>query len=172
MGITHHRPSVARPAPGPRAHPDSRGRRRGSGRDGAERADRERHERHEQDHPLAIVEDLGLDIDEMMVLVSTVRALVHGYVTDELSGQEATRRSGLDTDGWMESVAAYGGEIIERNAYPRVARVLLDAEGPHAANRAERDFTLGLDRVLDGFAVSLAPAAARRGFQRRGARRA
>jgi len=118
------------------------------------------------DHALATVENLGLDIDDMLVMVSTVHALVHGYVMNEIADQEATRRSGLDDDAWMASVGAYGAAIIEGDQYPRVARVMRDAEGPHASNRPEREFELGIDRVLDGFAASLPKGAvsrARRG---------
>jgi hypothetical protein len=52
-------------------------------------------------------------------------------------------------------MGAYGATIIEGGEYPRVARVMRDAEGPHAANRPDREFALGIDRVLDGFAASL-----------------
>jgi AcrR family transcriptional regulator len=107
------------------------------------------------DHALATVENLGLDIDDMLVMVTTLLALVHGYVMNEIADEEATRRSGLDDDAWMRSVGEYGARIIEGDEYPRVARVMRDAEGPHAANRPDREFALGLDRVLDGFAASL-----------------
>ena len=107
------------------------------------------------DHSLAIVEDLGLDIDDMLVMVSTVIALVHGYVMNELSDQESTRGSGLDRDEWMEVIGPYAQSVIDSGEYPRVARVILDAAGPHAPDRDERAFTLGLDRVLDGLAASL-----------------
>ncbi|MEO6629269.1 MAG: TetR/AcrR family transcriptional regulator [Aquihabitans sp.] len=107
------------------------------------------------DHSLSTVEDLGLDIDGMLVMVSTVIALVHGYVMNELSDLEATRLMGRDADEWMEAIGPYAQAIVDSGEYPRVARTMLDAVGPHAPDRAERAFTLGLDRLLDGLAASL-----------------
>jgi AcrR family transcriptional regulator len=107
------------------------------------------------EHALGAVDGLGLSLDEMMTFIDTLQAFVRGYVMSELAEQEATRRSGLDWEAWMASRAAYAHTIIESGQYPRLTRFMLEAEGPHDPNRAERGFALGLDRVLDGFAAFL-----------------
>lgn len=108
------------------------------------------------EHSLAIVEGLGLDIDDMLVIVSTVVALVHGYVMNELSEQRAAVGSGLDNDEWMAMRSPYAESIIASGDYPLVARVILDAAGPHAPDREERAFLLGLDQLLRGLQASAA----------------
>jgi hypothetical protein len=106
---------------------------------------------------LSVVDGLGLDIDEMMVVLGTVQAYVRGYVVSELAEQEALRRSGLDRDQWMLSYAPYMRSVIESGRFPLVTRVIVDAQSPHAANRVERGFELGLERVLDGVAAMIRP---------------
>ncbi|WP_426570944.1 TetR/AcrR family transcriptional regulator [Aquihabitans sp. McL0605] len=115
------------------------------------------------EHGLSIVDGLGLDIDDMVIVLSTVLALVHGFVMSELADQEATRRSGLDQEAWMETMLPYGSTIIEANEYPLVVRVMLEAEGPHAPDQDDRTFRLGLDRVLSGIQASIEGAPPLRG---------
>ena len=56
---------------------------------------------------LGTIDGLGLEIDEMLVMVETLDAYVRGRVLEELSEQEAVRRSGLDQDQWMETQVPY-----------------------------------------------------------------
>jgi AcrR family transcriptional regulator len=110
---------------------------------------------------LGVVDGLGLDIDEMIMVGSTLQAYVRGYVVSELAEQEAIRRSGLDRDQWMLAHAPYIRSVIESGRFPLITRVIVDAETPHAVNRIERGFELGLERVLDGVAAMIGPDVAR-----------
>ncbi|KAB2390351.1 hypothetical protein F9B16_00510 [Actinomadura montaniterrae] len=82
----------------------------------------------------------------MLTAVTTVRFFVDGAVASELA------QRGLDMDAWMSAQGAYGDAIITGGRYPRLARVMVEAEGPHARDRAERCFHDGLEHVLDGIA--------------------
>lgn len=105
------------------------------------------------EYALGVIEGLGLDVDEMIVVLTTLMAFVRGYVMGELAEQEAMRRSGVDRDRWMLAHAPYLRQVLEEGRYPLVARVILDAEMPHIPNRQERGFALGLERLLDGIAA-------------------
>jgi AcrR family transcriptional regulator len=104
---------------------------------------------------LSVVDGLGLDIDEMIVVLGTLQAFVRGYVVSELAEQEAIRRSGLDREHWMAAHGPYIRAILESGRHPRVARVIIDARAPHYVDRAERGFALGLERLLDGVAAAV-----------------
>ena len=52
---------------------------------------------------LSAIDGLGLGIDEMLVMVETLDAFVRGRALEELSEQEAVRRSGLDQEQWMQA---------------------------------------------------------------------
>jgi AcrR family transcriptional regulator len=109
------------------------------------------------EHTLSAIAELGLTIDEMLVSVETLQAFVRGYTLGELAEQEAIRRSGLDRGQWMTAHAPYMQKIIDEGHHPLVARVVLDAESPHADNQDERGFERGLDRILDGLSANLPP---------------
>jgi AcrR family transcriptional regulator len=104
---------------------------------------------------LSAIEGLGLEIDDMLVMVETLDAFVRGRALEELSEQEAVRRSGLDQEQWMRTQIPYIESLIESGRYPLLTRVVLDARAPHDPNRLEHGFNLGLERVLDGLATML-----------------
>jgi AcrR family transcriptional regulator len=97
---------------------------------------------------LSAIDGLGLEIDEMLVMVETLDAFVRGRALEELSEQEAVRRSGLDQEQYIES-------LIGSGRYPLLTRVVFDARAPHDPDRLEHGFDLGLERVLDGLAMML-----------------
>jgi AcrR family transcriptional regulator len=109
------------------------------------------------EHTLDSIAELRLTIDDMLVSLETLQAFVRGYTLGELAEQEAIRRSGLDRDQWMTAHAPYLQKIIADGQHPLVARVVLDAESPHADPRDERGFELGLERILDGLSANLPP---------------
>jgi AcrR family transcriptional regulator len=110
-------------------------------------------QRYEQ--ALSAVDGLGLEIDEMLVMVETLDAFVRGRTLEDLSEQEAVRRSGLEQEAWMKTQAPYIESLIDSGAYPLVTRVVLDARMPHDPDRLEHGFALGLERLLDGLATML-----------------
>jgi AcrR family transcriptional regulator len=106
---------------------------------------------------LEAIAGLGLTIDEMLVSLNTLQAFVRGYTLGELAGEAAISRSGVDRDQWMTAHAPYMEQIVHEGRHPLVTRVVLDAEAPHADDRDERGFELGLERVLDGLSAGLPP---------------
>jgi AcrR family transcriptional regulator len=102
---------------------------------------------------LGVIDGLGLQIDDMLVMVETLDAFVRGRVFEELSEQEAVRRSGLDQEQWMETQIPYIESLIESGRYPLLTRVVIDARAPHDPERLKHGFDLGLERVLDGLAT-------------------
>ena len=109
--------------------------------------------RHEQ--VLSAIDGLGLEIDEMLVMIETLAAFIRGRTLEELSEQEAVRRSGLDQEAWMQAQAPYIESLIASGRYPLLTRVVLDARAPHDPDRLQHSFDLGLERVLDGLAMML-----------------
>jgi AcrR family transcriptional regulator len=106
---------------------------------------------------LGTVDGLGLEIDDMLVMVETIDAYVRGRALEELSEQEAVRRSGLDQDQWMQTQVPYIESLINSRRYPILTRVVFDAKAPHDPDRLEHGFELGLERVLDGLATMVTP---------------
>jgi AcrR family transcriptional regulator len=102
---------------------------------------------------LGTIDGLGLDIDEMLVMIETLDAFIRGHTLDELSEQEAVRRSDLDQEEWMKVQAPYVESLVESGHYPLLTRVVLDARSPHDPDRLNNAFDVGLERVLDGLAT-------------------
>jgi AcrR family transcriptional regulator len=104
---------------------------------------------------LGAIDGLGLEIDEMLVMIETLDAFIRGRTLEDLSEQEAVRRSGLDQEEWMQTQAPYIESLIESGRYPLLSRVVFDARSPHDPNHLEHGFNVGLERVLDGLATML-----------------
>jgi AcrR family transcriptional regulator len=107
-----------------------------------------------------VLDGLGLDIDQMLVMVNTLRAFVLGAVVEELADQEAQRRSGLSAQQWQAWMAPYVATVMASGRYPTFNRIITDARLPHSDGGPEEGFALGLELVLDGLAASL-PTGAR-----------
>ena len=108
-----------------------------------------------QERGLRAVEGWGLSIDEMIIIVESLDAYVQGYAVRELAEHAATERSGQNLDAWMAAHAAYAEVVMDSGRFPLVTRAWRDAAEPHAADRAERGFRHGLDRLLDGYAAGM-----------------
>ena len=104
---------------------------------------------------LGAIDGIGLDIEEMLMMVETLDAFVRGRAIEDLSEQEAVRRSGLSQNEWLQAQTPYVQSLIDSGRYPLLARVVLDARAPHDPNHLESAFNLGLERVLDGLATML-----------------
>jgi len=104
---------------------------------------------------LSAMDGLGLDIDQMLVMIETLDAFIRGRTLEDLSEQEAIRRSGMDRQEWMQTQTPYIESLIDSGSYPLLTRVVFDARAPHDPDRLERGFELGLERVLDGLATML-----------------
>jgi AcrR family transcriptional regulator len=104
---------------------------------------------------LGAIDGLGLDIDDMLVMVETLDAYVRGRALEELAEQEAVRHSGLDQQQWMQTQVPYIEGLMASGRYPLLTRIVLDARAPHDPDRLEHGFDAGLERVLDGLATML-----------------
>jgi AcrR family transcriptional regulator len=96
-----------------------------------------------------------LSADEILLNLNTLTAFVSGHVLQEIAEVEATRRTGVDHEQWLAAQGAYGESIITGGQYPHLTRIMIEATGPHASDRLERGYRLGLERILDGIATSL-----------------
>jgi AcrR family transcriptional regulator len=104
---------------------------------------------------LSAIDGLGLEIDEMLVMVETLDAFIRGRVLDELTEEESARRSGLAREQWMQVQTPYVESLINSGLYPLLTRVVFDARSPHDPDRLKNSFDLGLERVLDGLATMI-----------------
>ena len=77
---------------------------------------------------LNAIDGLGLEIDEMLVMIETLDAFIRGRALEEISEQEAVRRSGLDQEQWMQVQTPYIGRLIDSGHYPLLTRVVFDAQ--------------------------------------------
>jgi hypothetical protein len=100
-----------------------------------------------------MLDGLELDIDQILILVSTLLAFVRGEAIAELAEQEAQRRTGLNTRQWQARMAPYIATLIDSGKYPAFNRIISDAKLPHSG--ADEGFALGLELVLDGLAASI-----------------
>ena len=93
---------------------------------------------------LSAIDGLGLEIDDMLVMIETLDAFVRGRALEDLSEQEAVRRSGLSQDEWMQAQTPLRAEPDGRAAATRsLTRVVLDARAPHDPDRLEHGFNVG-----------------------------
>jgi len=111
---------------------------------------------------LHVLDDHGLNIDEMIVVSNTLLAFAKGYAAGEIAEREASRLSGLSREQWMSSRAHHTRAILETGEFPMFSRIVKDAAAPHDPQSAEHGFSLGLDHILDGVEVRISHAAIRR----------
>ncbi|HEY7429863.1 MAG TPA: TetR/AcrR family transcriptional regulator [Streptosporangiaceae bacterium] len=100
---------------------------------------------------LAAVDGRGLTADDMIIATGTVTTFVLGSVVTEL----AERRTASSLAQWRAAQGAYGDSIIAGGQYPVLARIMIEASLPHRDSPAEKGFTEGLSRILDGLAPLL-----------------
>jgi AcrR family transcriptional regulator len=104
------------------------------------------------EYAMAAVDGLGLDIDGMLDISSTVTAFVVGFVQEELADAEAQRRTGLTVEQWRARIAPYVRQLIATGRYPFLERIVVEAEDfPDVDATFERRLSL----VLDGLAANL-----------------
>ena len=111
---------------------------------------------------LGVIDNHGLDIDEMLAISNTLFTFARGYAAGELAETEASRRSGLNREQWMRSRSEHTRAILATGKYPMFARVVKDARGPHDPDAAERGFAMGLEHFLNGIEARIKAASAAR----------
>lgn len=76
----------------------------------------------------ALLESGQLTIDQVLDMSGTVAAFVVGYTQTELAEREAQRSTGLTVEQWRARVAPYVMEVLATGDYPRLTRIVEDAE--------------------------------------------
>lgn len=105
---------------------------------------------------LQAMNDLGLDIDEMLVMTHALFAFVRGHMSGEIAEQEVGSASSMSADEWIAQRGHYTMNLLESGEFPMFSRVVRDAKGPHDPAMAEKAFSQSLDYILDGFAARIA----------------
>ncbi|MFD5552453.1 TetR/AcrR family transcriptional regulator [Streptomyces sp. NPDC127068] len=106
------------------------------------------------DRMIALFETAGFPVEEADMAISTVVAYVMGTSTSEAAWLTLVARSGEDEDAWAARLQPAMDEATD--AYPRLQQPERPASQTLADIR-DRKFQYGLDRVLDGLALRLAP---------------
>jgi hypothetical protein len=108
---------------------------------------------------LSAVGGLGLSIDEMVGMVRTINAFVHGYTLNELAERQWRRPPAeLADDGWQAAVLRYVRHLTETGKYPYFTRMVIEAED---FPDPDADFQWQLERILAGLTAAIAAAAPR-----------
>ncbi|MEW9530226.1 TetR/AcrR family transcriptional regulator [Microbispora sp. NPDC049125] len=102
---------------------------------------------------LHMLDGLGLGVNEMLTMIGSVFAYVHGFVQSELADREAMRRTGLDLVQWMALQLPYIQSVIASGEHPMLER--MTTEGGRDYIDADERFAYGLDGLLAGLAARL-----------------
>jgi AcrR family transcriptional regulator len=102
---------------------------------------------------LGTMDGLGLGIDEIAHLTSTVVAYVRGVVFAEIADAEAVRRTGQTEDDYRRLVGPYLMQVLEAGEHPLMRRYVVESDDGADPDQV---FLSGLDLVLDGVAARLA----------------
>lgn len=107
------------------------------------------------EYAMAIVDGLGLQIDEMLEIVMMVMVFATGMAQDELAERRAMLRAGLSRQQWQFRGAEYVKQLIDSGEHPYLRRVVLDAKIPH--EDPESRFQRAVDRLIAGIAATIEP---------------
>ena len=99
-----------------------------------------------------VLDGLGLGIEEIAGLTSTVVAFVRGVVLAETAEAELFRRTGQTRDDYRRAVGPYLKEVLAAGEHPLLARFVHEAENEPDPDRV---FLARLEHVLDGVGVGL-----------------
>ncbi|MGH3439160.1 MAG: TetR/AcrR family transcriptional regulator [Sciscionella sp.] len=104
---------------------------------------------------MSVVDGLGLDIDEMFEIVTTVMTFATGFAQNELAQARAMLRSGMDKQQYQFRGAAYIRSLIGSGDYPYLRQIVVDAAIPHLDDDAVFERALG--RIITGIAAGIDP---------------
>lgn len=88
----------------------------------------------------------GIDVDDIMPVVTAVDAYVIGAVRREIAERRAERATGMDEKRWQASLGPYLERTFATGRFPALATVVRDA----AHLDADHTFRIGLGFLLDG----------------------
>jgi len=101
---------------------------------------------------LSELDGLGLDVDTMGGILSTVDAYVDGFAQREAAEGEARRRAGMTEAEWHAALAPSFQRMLSSGQYPTLARFIAE----NTDINADASFEFGLECVLDGIAARIA----------------
>jgi AcrR family transcriptional regulator len=101
----------------------------------------------------AVLDGIGLDIDEIMFMAGLLTGYVANFVRDEVAWELELKRTGRTMEDWRMANESWVTKIMESGEYPMMTRIVRDARTPHM-DRDER-FQYGLDLILDVIAGGL-----------------
>lgn len=107
------------------------------------------------EYAMASVDGLGIDIDEMLEIVTMAMTFATGMAQDEIAERQAILRSGLDKTTWQYRDADYIRALIASGDHPYLRRIVVDARIPH--EDADSRFARALDRLIAGIAATIEP---------------
>ena len=103
---------------------------------------------------MTCLDGLGLDVDGMLDLVTTVQSFVMGVVQGELAEEEARRRSGETVEEFRTRMAPYLERVLATGEHPWLERIIIEAEDfpdPDVVFERRLGYVLdGLDRRVSG----------------------
>lgn len=102
---------------------------------------------------MSVLDGLGLDIDEMLEIVTMVLTFATGVAQDQLAERRALLRSGLDKTAWQSRSAPYMRSLMEDGRHPYLRRIMMDAKIPHEDD--ESRFARAVDRLIAGIAATI-----------------
>jgi AcrR family transcriptional regulator len=105
------------------------------------------------EHAMSVMDGLGLDIDEMLEIVTTVMTFASGMAQDQLAERQAVLRSGVARHEWQSRHAPYIRSLIEDGEHPYLRRIVMDAKIPHEDD--ENRFARAVDRLVAGIAATI-----------------
>ncbi|GLW11899.1 TetR family transcriptional regulator [Microtetraspora sp. NBRC 13810] len=105
------------------------------------------------EHSMAVLDGLGLSLEDMLETYSLVSSWVNGFVQEELTERDIRRGTGLDEQGWQRSLAPHLETLTANGEYPYFTRILREG----ADHDFDTRFTRGLTRILTGIAATLPP---------------
>jgi AcrR family transcriptional regulator len=100
---------------------------------------------------LGLFDGYDLSADEILLNLEVLTSFITGHLLGELSEAQSNR----DRESWLAEQGAYGDALATGDEFPRMRRIMVEAQLPHAPDRLDRSFAAGVERVLDGIAPTL-----------------
>jgi AcrR family transcriptional regulator len=110
------------------------------------------------DYELSAVEGVGLSDVEIDSVLTLVQGYTAGAARGSVEAAQAEQRTGLSDEQWWEANAPLLEQVFDAQRYPVAARVGAAAGEAHGGAYGPRHaFEFGLQRVLDGIGLLIAP---------------
>jgi AcrR family transcriptional regulator len=112
---------------------------------------------------LRVVDGIGLDGSDMVLVVSLVADYTRGAADRAVGAAEAERRTGISDDQWWAAREPLFDKYFDPSRYPTVVSVAMagafeqpTGDAAYTVAQAQESFEFGLARVLDGIEAFVA----------------